>query len=199
MSEWEKMLKGEIYDDFSPELFDKRVKAKKLFREYNQTEDEEVDRRNDLMKELFGKVGEGVWIEPDFRCEYGENIEIGDYVYINFGCVILDCAKVEIGSHCLLDPNIGIYALNHMLDEEERINGGIISKPVIIGENVWLGGDVKILAGVSIGEGSVIGAGSVVTKDIPAHVIAAGNPCKVIRAITEGDKTTYQNRIRRNK
>lgn len=198
MSEWEKMIRGEIYNDFSKELFDKRVKAKKLFKAYNKTEDEEIEKRNELLKELFGEIGKDVWIEPDFRCEYGKNIFIGDNVYINFGCVILDCAKVEIGSHSLLGPNIGIYALNHMLDPEERISGGIISKGVIIEKNVWLGGDVKIMAGVTIGEGAVIGAGSIVTKDIPPRVIAAGNPCRIIREITDKDKTEYQKKIRKD-
>lgn len=197
MSEWEKMLAGEIYDDSSEELFQRRIAAKKLFRQYNKTDDEETGLRNRIMKEMFGSVGADVWIEPDFRCEYGKNIFLGDHVYINFGCVILDCAEVKIGSHVLFGPNIGIYPLNHMLDPEERTQGGIRSKPVNIGDKVWLGGDVKLLAGVSVGEGSVIGTGSVVTKDIPAGVVAAGNPCRVLREITEADKTEYQNKLGR--
>lgn len=192
MNEWEKMQNGLIYNDFDEDLFQRRVVAKRLFRNYNKTDDEEVEKRQTIMSELFKKVGKSVWIEPDFRCEFGKNITIEDDVYINFGCVILDCAEVTIGKNTLLGPNIGIYAVNHVTDAEERINGGCYGKPVHIGKNVWLGGDVKILAGVSIGDNTIIGAGSIVTKDIPANVIAVGNPCKVIRQITEKDKTGYK-------
>lgn len=192
MNEWEKMQKGLIYNDFDEDLFQRRVVAKRLFRNYNKTDDEEVEKRQTIMSELFKKVGKSVWIEPDFRCEFGKNITIEDDVYINFGCVILDCAEVTIGKNTLLGPNIGIYAVNHVTDSEERINGGCYGKPVHIGKNVWLGGDVKILAGVSIGDNTIIGAGSIVTKDIPSNVIAVGNPCKVIRQITEKDKTGYK-------
>ena len=110
-------------------------------------------------------------------------------MYINFGCVILDCAEVTIGANSLLGPNIGLYAVNHATDAEERMHGGCYGKPIHIGKNVWLGGDVKILAGVSIGDNTIIGAGSIVTKDIPSNVVAVGNPCKVIREITDKDKT----------
>lgn len=192
MNEWEKMQKGLIYNDFDEDLFQRRVVAKRLFRNYNKTDDEEVEKRQTIMSELFKKVGKSVWIEPDFRCEFGKNITIEDDVYINFGCVILDCAEVTIGKNTLLGPNIGIYAVNHVTDSEERINGGCYGKPVHIGKNVWLDGDVKILAGVSIGDNTIIGAGSIVTKDIPSNVIAVGNPCKVIRQITEKDKTGYK-------
>ncbi len=195
MSEWERMLNGEVYNDFDEELFNKRVEAKKLFKAYNKTDDSEVDLRNDLMTKLFEKVGNRVWIEPDFRCEFGKNISIGDDVYINFGCIILDCSKVTIGTHTLIGPNAGLYAANHSIDYKERINGGCIGKPIHIGNNCWLGGDVKIMGGVTIGDNSIIGAGSVVTKDIPSNVIAVGSPCKVIRKITEKDKTDYTIRM----
>lgn len=195
MTEWERMQKGLVYNDFDQDLFNKRVEAKKLFIAYNKTEDEEVDLRNKIMKQLFKNVGENVWIEPDFRCEFGKNITIGDNVYINFGCIILDCSEVTIGSHTLLGPNIGLYAANHSTDATERINGGCYGKPIHIGNNVWLGGDVKVLQGVTIGDNTIIGAGSIVTKDIPDNVIAVGNPCKVIRKITEEDKTDYLERM----
>lgn len=191
MNEWEKLQSGLIYNDFDEDLFQKRIVAKRLFRDYNRTNDEEVEKRQAIMNELFKEVGESVWIEPDFRCEFGKNITIEDNVYINFGCVILDCAEVIIGKNTLIGPNIGIYAVNHVTDAEERINGGCYRKPIHIGKNVWLGGDVKILAGVSIGDNTIIGAGSIVTKDIPSNVIAVGNPCKVIRQITDKDKTGY--------
>lgn len=195
MTEWERMQKGLVYNDFDQDLFNKRVEAKKLFKAYNKTEDEEVDLRNKIMKQLFKNVGENVWIEPDFRCEFGKNITIGDNVYINFGCIILDCSEITIGSHTLLGPNIGLYAANHSTDATERINGGCYGKPIHIGNNVWLGGDVKVLQGVTIGDNTIIGAGSIVTKDIPDNVIAVGNPCKVIRKITEEDKTDYLERM----
>ncbi len=188
MTAWEKLQAGLVYNDFDDDLFQRRVSAKKIFRAYNRTEDEETDLRQQLMKELFKRVGKNVWIEPDFRCEFGKNIIIEDNVYINFGCVILDCAEVYIGENTMLGPNIGIYPVNHSNDAEERIHGVCYGKPVHIGKNVWLGGDVKILAGVSIGDNAIIGTGSVVTKDIPAGVIAVGNPCKVIRTVTEKDK-----------
>ncbi len=124
MTEWERMQQGRIYNDFDEDLFKRMVKAKKLFRAYNKTGDEETELRLDLMHQLFKKVGNNVWIEPDFKCEFGKNITIEDDVYINFGCVILDCAEVTIGSHSLLGPNIGLYAANHSIDARERINGG---------------------------------------------------------------------------
>ena len=195
MTEWERMQKGLVYNDFDQDLFNKRVEAKKLFKAYNKTDDEEIDLRNKIMKQLFKNVGENVWIEPDFRCEFGKNITIGDNVYINFGCIILDCSEVTIGSHTLLGPNIGLYAANHSTDATERINGGCYGKSIHIGNNVWLGGDVKVLHGVTIGDNTIIGAGSIVTKDIPDNVIAVGNPCKVIRKITEEDKTDYLERM----
>ena len=188
---WEKMQKGMVYDDFDDDLFLRRVEAKKLFKAYNKTSDDEMEERKTLLSKLFHSVGNGVHIEPDFRCEFGKNIIIGDLVYINFGCIILDCAEVTIGNNVLIGPNLGIYAVNHGLDPEERIVGACIGKSVHIEDNVWVGGDVKVLAGVTIGEGSVIGAGSVVTKDIPPRVVAAGNPCKVIRPIDETDKLGF--------
>ena len=188
MTEWEKLQAGLIYNDFDRELFDRRVAAKKLFRAYNRTEDVETALRQELLAKLFRSLGRNVWIEPDFRCEFGRNIAIGDNTYINFGCVILDCAAVTIRADCLLGPNIGIYAVNHAADPGERTLGGCRGEPFTIGDRVWLGGDVKILAGVTIGDGAIVGTGSVVTKDIPAGVVALGNPCRVVRKITESDK-----------
>ena len=195
MTDWEKMQAGMIYNDFDDDLFQRRVEAKKLFRAYNKTDDDEVEMRQHIMKELFKSVGSKVQIEPDFRCEFGKNIIIEDNVYINFGCVILDCAEVTIGANSLLGPNIGLYAVNHATDAEERMHGGCYGKPIHIGKNVWLGGDVKILAGVSIGDNTIIGTGSIVTKDIPSNVVAVGNPCKVIKEITDKDKTDYLKRF----
>ena len=195
MSEWERMQKGLVYNDFDEDLFKRRVEAKKIFKEYNKTSDEETSLRSELLNKLFKDIGKNCWIEPDFRCEFGKNIILEDNIYINFGCIILDCAEVRIDSNTLIGPNVGIYAVNHSIDPKERINGGCFGKPVHIGKNVWIGGDVKILAGVTIGDNSIIGTGSIVTKDIPSNVIAVGNPCKVIREISEKDKTDYLERM----
>ena len=192
MTEWEKMQAGLTYNDFDKDLFNRRVEAKKLFRAYNRTDDDEVDKRNDIMQRLFRHVGENVWIEPDFRCEFGKNITIGNNVYINFGCVILDCGQVSIGNNTLIGPNVGIFSGNHAADAGERTAGELIPKPVAIGDRVWICGNVSIVPGVRIGDESVIGAGSVVTHDIPSGVIAAGNPCRVLRKITEKDKVGYR-------
>ncbi len=199
MTEWERIERGLVYNDFDADLFDRRVRAKKLFRAYNKTEDDETELRQQLLQQLFKKIGRNVWIEPDFRCEFGTNITIDDGVYINFGCIILDCAEVTIGSHTLLGPNVGLYAANHSIDATERINGGCQGKPIHIGKNVWLGGDVKVVPGVSIGDNTIIGTGSIVTKDIPSNVIAVGNPCHVIHEITKEDRTPYFERLRLEK
>lgn len=196
MTEWERLQQGLIYNDFDEDLFERRVAAKKLFKAYNKTNDDEGELRNKILQQLFKQIGKNVWIEPDFKCEFGKNITIEDDVYINFGCIILDCAEVTIGSHTLFGPNIGLYPVNHSTDAQERINGGCYGKPIYIGKNVWLGGDVKVLAGVTIGDNTIIGTGSIVTKDIPSNVIAVGNPCKVIREITDKDKTEYSKRMR---
>lgn len=196
MTEWERLQQGLIYNDFDEDLFERRDAAKKLFKAYNKTNDDEGELRNKILQQLFKQIGKNVWIEPDFKCEFGKNITIEDDVYINFGCIILDCAEVTIGSHTLFGPNIGLYTVNHSTDAQERINGGCYGKPIHIGKNVWLGGDVKVLAGVTIGDNTIIGTGSIVTKDIPSNVIAVGNPCKVIREITDKDKTEYSKRMR---
>lgn len=191
MTEWEKMQAGLVYNDFDRDLFNRRVEAKKIFREYNRTADDEIDKRKELMQRLFKSVGKNVWIEPDFRCEFGKNITIGDDVYINFGCVILDCGQVSIGKGTLIGPNVGLFSGNHTTDAEERANGGLIPKPITIGDRVWLCGNVSVVPGVTIGNDTIIGAGSVVTRNIPSGVIAVGNPCRVLREITDKDKIGY--------
>lgn len=191
MKDWEKMQAGEVYNDFAEDLFNRRVSAKKLFRAYNRLDDSAVDERNDIMRRLFKSVGDNVWIEPDFRCEFGKNITIGDNVYINFGCVILDCGQVSIGSGTLIGPNVGLFSGNHATDAAERAAGGLIPKPIAIGRRVWICGNVSVVPGVTIGDDTIIGAGSVVTRDIPSGVVAAGNPCRVLRKITEADKIGY--------
>lgn len=191
-TDWEKMQDGEVYDDFDRDLFNRRVEAKKLFREYNRTDDSETEKRQDIMRRLFRAVGENVWIEPDFRCEFGKNIVIGNDVYINFGCVILDCGKVTIGDQVLIGPNVGLYDANHALDAAERMDGALIPGNITIGNRVWIGGGTIILPDVTIGDDTVIGAGSVVTHDIPRGVVAVGNPCRVLREITDRDKVGFK-------
>lgn len=162
--------------------------CKKTFREYNRTTEEDMPKKKEIMQKLFRSVGENVFIEPDFICEFGSNITIGNNVFINFGCIIFDCGEVTIGDNTMFGPRAGIYTTNHALNAEERIKNICISKPINIGKRVWLGADVKIIQGVTIGDDTVIGAGSVVTKSIPSGVVAVGNPCKVLRKITEKDK-----------
>ena len=192
MTEWDKMQAHQIYDDFDADLFDRRVEAKKLFKEFNQTTDDEAEKRQEIMKKLFKKVGERVYMEPNFTCEFGKNITLGNDLYINFGCTLLDCGQITIGNNTLLGPNVSMYSANHSLDAEERISGALIPEPITIGDRVWIGGGTTILSGVTIGDDTVIGSGSVVTKDIPEGVVAAGNPCKVIRKITEKDRVGFK-------
>lgn len=191
MNDWEKLQNGMLYDDLAKVLVERRKSCKALFRKYNETDDSQISRRRELLEQMLGSVGSDLLIEPWFQCEFGENIHIGDHVFINFGCTILDCAKVMIGSHVMIGPNAGIYAVNHCVDPEERIRGGCYAKPINIEDKVWLGGSVTVLPGVTIGEGAVIGAGSVVVNDVPPNVVAAGNPCRVVRRITEKDKKGF--------
>lgn len=191
MTAWERMQADMIYDDFDADLFNRRVAAKSLFRQFNATDDSETEKRQRLLGELFGSIGKNVWVEPDFCCEFGKNIYIGDDVYINFGAVFLDCSRITIGNHVLIGPNVGMYSANHSLDPEERAEGALIGGRITIGDKAWIAGDVKIMAGVTIGEGAVIGCGSIVTRDIPPRTLAAGNPCRIIREITEADKVGF--------
>jgi maltose O-acetyltransferase len=149
----------------------------------NQTRDDEVETRACLIRELIPASGKGVWIEPPFFCDYGRNITLGDKVFFNFNCVVLDVAPVRIGSRVLVGPAVQIYAATHPLRAVERRTGLELGAPVEIGDDVWIGGGAIVCPGVRIGARSVIGAGSVVTRDIPEDVFAAGNPCRVVRAI----------------
>lgn len=178
-----KMLRGELYNAGDAELVAMRLKARRLTREFNQTTEEELQKRSAILKELFGGSSGSVFIEPPFHCDYGSNIYAGADLYMNFGCVILDCAEVHFGEKVLCGPNVQIYTATHPLDAELRSEGPEFAKPIRIGNRVWLGGGSIICPGVTIGDDTTIGAGSVVTKDIPANVFAAGNPCRVIREL----------------
>ena len=189
MTEKEKMLRGMLYYADDSALCADRVRAKELCHAYNQLRPSDAAGMRELLQQLLGKTGETFCVTAPFWCDYGYNIRLGEHFYANHNLVILDCAAVTIGADSLLGPNIGLYAVNHATDAEARIHGACWSSPIHIGRRVWLGGDVKVLAGVTIGDDTIIGAGSVVTKDIPSGVIAAGNPCRVLRVIGAGERT----------
>ena len=180
-TEKEKMLAGELYNAMDPLLVNERRQARELMQAFNATAADDRPRRRHLLIELLGSVGSNVGVEPPFFCDYGYNIHLGDNVFFNFNCVILDVMRVEIGSNCMFGPNVQIYTATHPLDAVERRGGLEFARSIKIGCDVWVGGSAVINPGVTIGDRSVIGAGSVVVKDIPADVFAAGNPCKVIR------------------
>jgi maltose O-acetyltransferase len=183
LTEKEKMLRGDLYNAADPQLVAERRRARDLCRELNMSRDEEADRRARIIAELIGVAGANIMIEPPFFCDYGANITLGDTVFFNFNCVILDVAPVTIGSNVLFGPNVQIYTATHPIDAAARRTGLEAARPIRIGSDVWIGGSVVINPGVSIGDRSVIGAGSVVTRDIPPDVFAAGNPCRVIRQL----------------
>lgn len=181
MTEKEKMLKGELYLGFDKELVNERANARKLVKEFNSLEITETEKRNSVMKELFGKVEDNVYIEPPFRCDYGYNIFWGENSYANFNLTILDCNKVTIGKNVLIGPNVSIFTAGHPLDVDTRNSGLEFAYEIEIGDNSWIGGGSIINPGVKIGKNVVIGSGSVVTKDIPDNSVAVGNPCRVIK------------------
>jgi maltose O-acetyltransferase len=176
------MLAGELYDPFDPALVTARERARDLCGALNATREGQQDERRRLLRELFGTGGDTVWMQPPFYCDYGSNIELGERVFFNFNCVVLDVCRVRIGDFALFGPAVQIYTPLHPLDAELRRRQEF-GKPVEIGSDVWVGGGAIILPGVRIGSRAVIGAGSVVTRDIPEGTLAAGNPCRVIRAI----------------
>ncbi len=182
-SEKEKMMSQALYRASDPELVAERKRARRLLRLLNATTEEEDGERLLLLSELFAQTGPIIEIEPPFYCDYGSNIYLGDHFYANFGCVILDCNPVRIGRNVLCGPYVQLYTAYHPTDPAVRLTGLERAAPIVIGDNVWLGGGAIVGPGVTIGENTTIGAGSVVVKDIPANVIAAGNPCQVIRTL----------------
>lgn len=185
------MLAGKAYQAGDKELANDRLKAREIVFEFNNLPPKQIKQHKQLIKKLFGKTETMFYVEPPFRCDYGYNIEIGDHFYSNFNLVILDCAKVTIGKHAFFGPNVAIYTAGHPLHPHFRNQEYEWAQPITIGDNVWLGGNVVINPNVTIGNNVVIGSGSVVTKNIPDNVFAAGNPCKVIREITEADRDFY--------
>jgi maltose O-acetyltransferase len=179
-----KMLAGELYDPMDPELVAARTHARDLCQALNATQEVEHEKRRQILHELFGAGGDTVWMQPPFFCDYGSNIKLGERVFFNFNCVVLDVCPVQIGSFTLFGPAVQVYTPMHPFNAEQRRREEF-GRPVVIGSDVWVGGGAIILPGVRIGNRAVIGAGSVVTRDIPERVFAAGNPCRVVREITE--------------
>lgn len=192
MTPIELMQVGKLHYWNDPEINELGKKAELLVEQYNATKVGEDETRTAILKELLGEGGDKCFIKPPFRCDYGKFIEIGEGTFLNFDCIILDACKVKIGKHVLIGPRTCIYSASHPIYAPVRVEGYDVSKPVTICDNVWLGGNVVVNPGVTIGQGSVIGAGSVVTNDIPANVIAAGNPCKVIREINDDDRVYWE-------
>jgi maltose O-acetyltransferase len=183
MNERHKMLSGELYDATDGELVSLRRRARDLLQRLNSSRDAEQELRQELYAGLFGSVGQGIWIEPPFFCDYGANIHLGNRVFLNFNCVILDPAEVHIGSDVLFGPAVQVYTATHPLDWRVRRQWVESARPVVIGSDVWIGGGAILCPGVTIGDRAVIGAGAVVTKDVPPGVLAAGNPSRVIRQL----------------
>lgn len=181
-SEHEKMVAGELYDPLDRELKIARERARDLCQALNASRESDVEDRGRILRELFGSGGDTVWMQPPFYCDYGSNIHLGTRVFFNFNCVVLDVCAVHIGDYTLFGPAVQIYTAMHPFDARLRREQEF-GKPVEIGSDVWVGGGAIILPGVTIGSRSVIGAGSVVTRDVPADVFAAGNPCRVQRDI----------------
>ena len=181
------MLAGQPYDPRDAELVALRRRARRLLQAYNDTLEEQALRRRRLLGELMPSAAPDLAIEPPFRCDYGLHIDCGEGVFMNFGCVILDVAPVTIGARALFGPGVQVYAATHPMSAAGRRTGLESGRPVAIGDDCWIGGAAIVCPGVRIGAGTVVGAGSVVTRDLPPGVFAAGNPCRVIRAIAEGD------------
>ncbi len=187
MTEAEKMCAGVPYDASDPELAARRARCKKLCYQANQVPPLQFQSRNAILRGLLGRTGTDFTIEPTFWCDYGSNITLGESFYANHNLVILDCAPVTFGDHVFLGPNCGFYTAGHPLDAAARNAGVEWARPITVGDNVWIGGGVTVLPGVTIGSNTVIGAGSVVVHDIPAGVVAVGNPCRPVRPVDQTD------------
>ncbi len=180
------MVAGELYEPQDPELVRMRERARDLCWALNATQESAATTRRSLLEQLLGSGGDSAWIQPPFFCDYGSNIHLGQKVYFNFNCVVLDVCEVRIGEFTLFGPAVQLYTASHPLNAAQRRHKEF-AKPIEIGSDCWIGGGAVILPGVKIGSKSVIGAGSVVTRDVPSGVVAAGNPCRVLREITDSD------------
>ena len=182
------MLRGELYIADDPQIEADQARAHELMERYNATRHAEQEERDRLLRELLGEVGEGVVVRPPFRCDYGSHISIGARTFVNFDCVMLDVAPIRIGSACQLATGVQLLTATHPIDPEPRRIGWEYAQPITIGDNVWLGGGVIVCPGVTIGDNTVVGAGAIVTRDLPADVVAFGNPARVHREIDERDR-----------
>ena len=191
MNQKERMLAGLPYKAWMDGLSQERLENKKKIYAFNHLEPDRFDEKEKLLKEILGKTGENINIEAPFYCDYGYNIEVGENFFANYNFMVLDVGKVRIGANAQIAPNVSIYTAGHPIHPDSRNSGYEYGISITIGDNVWIGGNVCIMPGVTIGNNVVIGAGSVVTKDVPDNVIAAGNPCKIIRTITEEDRDFY--------
>lgn len=191
MNQKDRMLNGLPYKAWLDGLSEERMKTKLKIYEYNMCRPDMKEEMDILVKSILGKSGQEIHIEQPFHCDYGSNIEIGDNFYSNYNCIMLDVGKITIGNNVMFAPNVSIYTAGHPIHPDSRNSGYEYGIPVTIGDNVWIGGSVVINPGVNIGNNVVIGSGSVVTKDIPDNVIVVGNPCRVIREITEEDRKYY--------
>lgn len=192
MTEWEKAQTGYLYDaNYDSDLIDRRKKCADLCYEFNLCKPSDIDKQQIILHELFGQIKGNIVITAPFYCDYGINISVGENFYTNHNVIILDGAKVSFGDNVFVAPDCVFSTAGHPLDTEQRNQGLEIALPITVGNNVWVGAHVSVLPGVTIGNDVVIGAGSVVNRDIPDGVVAAGNPCRVIRKITEEDKKKY--------
>lgn len=183
MTEKELMLAGQMYNPMDPQLVKERHQARLLFEEINAMGEAKKQQRDQLFYQLFGSAGTDLYIEPPFYCDYGSNIHVGDNVFMNFNCTLLDVCKIRLGDRVMFAPNVALYTATHPLEAKARSSGKELGAPITIGNDVWLGAGAIVNPGVVIGNGVVVGSGSVVTKDIPDHVFVAGNPARIIRNI----------------
>lgn len=193
MREWEKAQQGYMYDaNNDKEIVEARIKCADLCYEFNTCKPSDIETQKKIIRQMIGEVKGSFVITAPFYCDYGSNVSIGDNFYTNHNCTILDGAKVSFGDNVFIAPNCVFSTAGHAIDAEQRAAGLEIAFPITVGDDVWIGANVSVLPGVTIGAGTIIGAGSVVNKDIPGGVVAAGNPCRVIREITEEDKHKYK-------
>ena len=191
MNQKERMLAGLPYKAWLDGLSEERLENQKRIYRYNHLPPEEWDQLDTLLREILGKAGKVVHIMPPFHCDYGYNIEVGENFFANYNFTVLDVGPVRIGDNAQIAPNVSIYTAGHPVHPDSRNSGYEYGIGITIGDNVWIGGNACILPGVTIGNNVVIGAGSVVTRDLPDNVIAVGNPCRVVRQITEEDRAFY--------